>query len=95
MASKHIEPAQIPALMSVTEKESPIAFKAWVEWRLQEFGCHFVPRAFSVPSLFPPGTQEGANAYAEQLRDIRREVRSDGKGDKNWKPVPLHPRPWS
>lgn len=60
--------------ISVSEEENPIAFKAWIEWRRYALNCHFVPKLFTVPSLFPPGTQQAANDYAGAVTSIRKSI---------------------
>jgi len=75
-------------LIAVRASENPAAHQAWADWRRDAFGCQFVPKAFSVPSIFPPTTQEGADAYAEILRILR------GAIDWNTSNIPRHPRPW-
>jgi len=77
-----------PTLTVVDEKEHPQAHAAWAAWRRYEFGSRAVPKKFTVPSMFPPTTQAGADAYAEQLRVTRESI--------GWhKPVNPHPKPWS
>lgn len=89
--AKPKEPVIVGSFVAVTEKENPIAHQAWAEWRRQEFACYFVPKGYSVPSMFPPSTQAGADAYAEQLKSIREAC---GGGVGGWKSIPKHPRPW-
>ena len=75
-------------LVAVRKSENPAAYQAWADWRKSEFGCDFLPKAYTVPSMFPPTSQEGADAYAEILRAWREAI---GWHDSN---IPRHPRPW-
>lgn len=74
--------------MVVRQSEYPLAHKAWAAWRREQFGCRFVPGAYAVPSLFPPTTQAGADAYAETLRLTREAIAWHSA------PVPRQVKPW-
>src|SRR5690349_17013942 len=94
MATKKTESLIVGKFIVVSQRDHPIAHQAWADWRREQFGCDFVPKAYSVPSMFPPSTQAGADAYAEQLQSIRDAVLKEGGGTRGWQPVPRHPSPW-
>jgi hypothetical protein len=60
--------------LAITEKDDPIEFKAWANYRRDKFGCVFIPKAFTVPTEFPPVTPEAEENYRAALSKIREAV---------------------
>lgn len=75
MAKKHIDVEQIVEdWVSVSADDDPLAFKAWMNWRRESLKCYAVPKAFTVPSVFPPTTQTAVNDYLAALSQIRTSI---------------------
>lgn len=76
--------------MGINETSDAVEFKAWAEYRRCVFGCHFVPKNFTVPTAFPPSTLQAAKEYATAISLIRRSIKwSDARSA-----VPKNPEAW-
>ena len=73
--------------VSVSEAEDPIAFKAWADYRREVLHAQFVPKGFTVPSPFPPSTQQAADSYASIIHQIRKSVGWNDNRAKPWREV--------
>ena len=60
--------------ISVSEKDDPAEFKAWARYRSTKHNCQYVPKAFTVPTPFPPITPEAERYYDDALQKIRQAV---------------------
>lgn len=58
--------------VAVSQKEDGVAYEAWYEWRWREMRSQIQPDYFTVPSIFPPTTVAGAQAYFDVVRKIRK-----------------------
>jgi hypothetical protein len=76
--------------ISVDRKIDPQAWEAWRYWRRIALGSLIEPKAFTVPSKFPPMTHIAVSQYIEAVRLIRR---SGGWNDDRAQ-IPEHPEPW-
>lgn len=75
MVKKHIDvDALVEDWVIVSEGEDPIPFKAWDTFRREKLKCNFTPKAFTVPTMFPPVTVAEANKYIDALTQIRKSI---------------------
>lgn len=58
--------------VSVTAKEQPMEYGAWLGWRRREMRSFIEPDHFTVPSTLPPTTIAGVHAYFDVVKKIRR-----------------------
>lgn len=57
----------------VSAELHPAAHKAWAQFRREVLGATFVPSRFTVPTLFPPQSDHGINAYVALVKQWRKE----------------------
>lgn len=91
MAKKYIDvDALVEDWTEVNRAENPSAHRAWADFRRISLGCHFVPETYTVPTLFPPGTQAAADEYAGVVAQIRQSIKWNGERAK----LPADIAPW-
>lgn len=76
--------------IAVSEAQEPMAFAAWRDWRREALGANFVPKAFTVPTTFPPATGAAVSEYVGILGQIRKSI---GWSESRSK-LPTDARPW-
>lgn len=74
MAKKYIDvDALIEDWIEVSAEENSVAFSAWERFR-RSLRCYFVPKSYTVPTLFPPTTVAEVNKYIAVCVDIRKSI---------------------
>lgn len=58
--------------VSVSKKDNPLEYGAWLGWRKREMGSLIEPDNFTVPTALPPTTVAGAAAYFDAVRKFRK-----------------------
>lgn len=58
--------------IGITKTDDPIAWGAWMQWRWEQLKCRIEPKAFTVPSQYPPRTVAAAREYIAVLQVARK-----------------------
>lgn len=92
MAKKHIDVDLLTEdWIGISAADEPIAFEAWRVWRRESLRIHFVPKAYTVPTTFPPATALAVSEYVGILGQIRKSI---GWNDSR-AALPKNASPWN